>query len=531
MNEEDQWWTPGAFDSGSPTGGEQLGALKDLLIQGGSNVLNALEESDETIFPGRRDRIKGWGEGAKNLTTRLTGNETAGNVVGALTQFGGEIVHPDTIDTAALAISQMDTPLPGPADVAGLGVFGGNLIRKGKRAVPDLVRAIEDAFNPALKSRKGAYVLQGADGSQTVVRDPNGIVNNIFYSSKEELQNRMSDAYRINKPLIKSRRGLPTFNGRIIRESTLSSDPKDLINVRKQTRKQVAEFTTGAGDTESAFNAMGKTLIEGDDVSPGLAKIFSSWVPKVDIVRKNGKDVIVKLDWRNHHIAPVKQLGYAVNGLTGKYRQMASDYLAKRIGNKLGMSTEQSNILPHDFHVLTHRLLNDMMGKGYTIKNIEKQLGLKPGEFAKLELWERKKGLDLIADSIIESKGAINTFYKYANSQLKNSPNLDPDVLVQVMEDVLNLNKRLYDIDPAQYKSLTDLVNQMVGRKGVLDDIIGGTTKGKTTIRPRSIEEQVALIKERLAKYQKTMEYKILEARSRRGGVQGVHTPSDFGQD
>ena len=526
--EEQQWWTPGAFDSSPPTGGEQLGALKDLLIQGGSNVLNALEESDETIFPGRRDRIEGWGEGAKNLTTRLTGNETAGNVVGALTQFGGEIVHPDTIDVAAGAATLIPEPISTGSGIVGL---AGNVVRKTKRAVPDLVRAIDDAFNPALKSRKGAYVLQGANGSQTVVRDPNGLVNNVFYSSKEELQNRMSDAYRINKPLIKSKQGLPTFNGQIIKESTLSSDPKDLINVRKQTRKQVAQFTTGTGDTESAFNTMGKVLIEGDDVSPGLAKIFSSWVPKVDIVRKNGKDVIIKLDWRNHHIAPVKQLGYAVNGLTGKYRQMASDYLAKRIGNKLGMSTEQANILPHDFHVLTHRLLNDMMGKGYTIKNIEKQLGLKPGEFAKLELWERKKGLDLIADSIIESKGAINTFYRYANSQLKNSPNLDPDVLVQVMEDVLNLNKRLYDIDPGQYKSLTDLVNQMVGRKGVLDGIIGGTTKGKTTIRPRSIEEQVALIKERLAKYQKTMEYKILEARSRRGGVQGVHTPSDFGQD
>ena len=29
--EEQQWWTPGTFDSRPPTGGEQLGALKDLL--------------------------------------------------------------------------------------------------------------------------------------------------------------------------------------------------------------------------------------------------------------------------------------------------------------------------------------------------------------------------------------------------------------------------------------------------------------------------------------------------------------------
>ena len=526
--EEQQWWTPGTFDSRPPTGGEQLGALKELLIQGGSNVLNALEESDETIFPGRRDRIKGWGEGAENLTTRLTGNETAGKVVGALTQFGGEVVHPDTIDLAAGAATLIPEPISTGSGIVGL---AGNVVRKTKQAAPDLVRAIDDAFNPVLKSRKGAYVLQGADGSQTVVRDPNGLVNNVFYSSKKELEQRMSDAYRVNKPLIKNKQGLPTFNGQIITESTLSSDPKDLINIRKQTRKKVSKFTTGTDETESAFNAMGKTLIQGDDVSPGLAEIFSSWVPKVDIIRRNGKDVIVKLDWRNHHIAPVKQLGYAVNGLKGKYRKMASDYLAKRIGNKVGMSPEQANILPHDFHVLTHRLLNDMMGKGYTIKNIEKQLGLKPGQFATLELSERKKGLDLIADSIIESKGAINTFYKYANSQLTNSPNLEPDVLVQVMEDVLNLNKRLYDLDPGQYKSLTGLVDQMVGRKGVLDSIIGGTTKGKTTVRPRSIEEQVSLVKERLANYKKTMEFKILEARSRRGGTQGVHSPSDHGFD
>ena len=58
MEEEEQWWSPGTFDSRPSTGGEQAGALKDLLIRGGSNLFNALEESDETIFPGRRDRIK-----------------------------------------------------------------------------------------------------------------------------------------------------------------------------------------------------------------------------------------------------------------------------------------------------------------------------------------------------------------------------------------------------------------------------------------------------------------------------------------
>tara|TARA_R100001594_G_C4044793_1_gene263914 strand:- start:117 stop:1793 length:1677 start_codon:yes stop_codon:yes gene_type:complete len=182
MNDEDQWWSPGAFDSRPSTGGEQLGVVKDLLIRGGSNLFNALEQSDETIFPGRRDRIKGWSEGAENLTTRLTGNETAGNVVGALTQFGGEVIHPDTIDLAAGAATLIPEPISTGSGVVGL---AGNVVRKTKRAVPDLVRAIEDAFNPALKNRKGAYVLQGADGSQTVVRDSNGLVNNVFYSTTQ----------------------------------------------------------------------------------------------------------------------------------------------------------------------------------------------------------------------------------------------------------------------------------------------------------------------------------------------------------
>ena len=182
MEAEEQWWSPGTFDSRPSTGGEQAGALKDLLIRGGSNLFNALEESDETIFPGRRDRIKGWGETAEKLTTRLTGNETAGKVAGAITEFGGEVVHPDTIDLAAGAATLIPEPISTGSGIVGL---AGNVVRKTKRAVPDFARAIEDAFNPALKNRNGAFVLQVADGSQTVVRDSNGLINNVFYSTTQ----------------------------------------------------------------------------------------------------------------------------------------------------------------------------------------------------------------------------------------------------------------------------------------------------------------------------------------------------------
>ena len=309
------------------------------------------------------------------------------------------------------------------------------------------------------------------------------------------------------------------FNGKIIRESTVSTDPADLINPRIKSRPEVAKFTTGLDEAESAFNDIGMEMI-GDDKS-GLAKIFSRWVPKVNA---DG----IKLDWRNHHIAPVKQLGYAVNGLKGKYRQWASEYIAKRIGNKIGMSPEQANILPHDFHILTHRLLNDSMGRGFTIKNIEKKLGLKPGEWEGLELWKRKEGLDLIADSILESKQAINKFYQYATSQLQGSKTLDPDVFVNVMEEVLDLNTQLYMIRPDDYRSLTDLVDQMVGRKGIINNIIGAPA-GKT-VRPRSIAEQVKLIQSRLGKYKTDMEMKIMKARRGKSEVKVIN-PSESGQD
>tara|TARA_R100000458_G_scaffold9773_1_gene7767 strand:+ start:61 stop:1578 length:1518 start_codon:yes stop_codon:yes gene_type:complete len=241
MDNEDQWWSPGAFDSRPSTGGEQLELIKDLLIRGGSNLFNALEQSDETIFPGRRDRIKGWSEGAENFTTKLTGNETAGKVVGAITEFGGEVVHPDTIDTGAFAISQIDSPLPGPADAVGLGVFGGNLIRKGKRAVPDLVRAIEDAFNPALKSRKGAYVLQGVDGSQTVVRDSNGLVNNVFYSTTQ------GGGGNVFRHSIKGK------TNRGIYKRLFTQDPK-LIDQAEIIIKNLDEFRTSKGASQNFTN-------------------------------------------------------------------------------------------------------------------------------------------------------------------------------------------------------------------------------------------------------------------------------------
>ena len=213
--EEQQWWTPGTFDSRPPTGGEQLGALKELLIQGGSNVLNALEESDETIFPGRRDRIKGWGEGAENLTTRFTGNETAGKVVGALTQFGGEVVHPDTIDLAAGAATLIPEPISTGSGIVGL---AGNVVRKTKRAVPDLVRAVEDAFNPALKIR-------------------NGLVNNVFYSTTQ------GGGGNVFRHSIKGK------INRGIYKQLFTQDPK-LIDQAEIVIKNLDEFRTSKGTSQ-----------------------------------------------------------------------------------------------------------------------------------------------------------------------------------------------------------------------------------------------------------------------------------------
>ena len=154
-------------------------------------------------------------------------------------------------------------------------------------------------------------------------------------------------------------------------------------------------------------------------------------------------------------------------------------------------------------------------------KNVEKKLGLKPGEWEGLELWKRKEGLDLIADSILESKQAINKFYQYATSQLQGSKTLDPDVFVNVMEEVLDLNTQLYMIRPDDYRSLTDLVDQMVGRKGIINNIIGAPA-GKT-VRPRSIAEQVKLIQSRLGKYKTDMEMKIMKARRGKSEVKVIN--------
>ena len=487
------------------------------------NPIDAISEIAGTWDTGRREHIENIAQGTDKFVTNLTGNEWIGDRARNIAGFATDITYPESWELPLLSVgaaaSVADGPFPAgeafTAAMYGKGV-GSRILRKGskilKSPVIHFANIIDDVWQSGTRWTRDKF-----GGKQLVT--PDGMV--MRYGSDDLSPDFIPGNVSRPLPGEKHVSGLVprisgNFNGKAYNKSTLSLDPNDLIEIRTSSRPDVGVFTqAGEGTAKTQwneFNKLGRRIVESNS---GLNKIFSEWAPKVQ-----GKS-----NWRFHHTAPIKQLGYAVNGLNKEAREDAAEYISNRIGSKIGLSKEQLSVVPDDLHVLIHRSVNDMLGRGYTIKNIEKKLGLNPGEFSKLELWEREEGFNMIADAILESKAEISKFYQYASTQITDQV-VDPEIFVEVMEQVLELNTKYYMIDPKGYKSLTDLVDKMVGRKGIINEIIGNTPKGMTN-RPRSIAEQNALINKRLGEYTKIMEMKI-----RRGSsIPSVGSAWDLGQD
>ena len=481
------------------------------------NPINAISELAGTWDTGRREHIENIAQGTDKFVTNLTGNEWIGDRARNIAGFATDITYPESWELPLMATAAaipIDGPL-GEASIYGTGVInrGRRLFKQGGQAVAaNFANVINDVWQSGTRWTRDKF------GSKQLVT-PDGMV--MRYGPDDLPPDFIPGNVSRPLPGEKHVSGLVprisgNFNGKAYNKSTLSLDPNDLIEIRTSSRPDVGVFTqAGEGTAKTQwneFNKLGRRIVESNS---GLSKIFSEWAPKV-----KGKS-----NWRFHHTAPIKQLGYAVNGLNKEAREDAAEYISNRIGSKIGLSKEQLSVVPDDLHVLIHRSVNDMLGRGYTIKNIEKKLGLNPGEFSKLELWEREEGFNMIADAILESKAEISKFYQYASTQITDQV-VDPEIFVDVMEQVLELNTKYYMIDPKGYKSLTDLVDKMVGRKGIINEIIGNTPKGMTN-RPRSIAEQNALINRRLGEYTKIMEMKI-----RRGSsIPPVDSIWNLGQD
>tara|TARA_B100000287_G_scaffold53425_1_gene47077 strand:+ start:50 stop:1768 length:1719 start_codon:yes stop_codon:yes gene_type:complete len=239
------------------------------------------------------------------------------------------------------------------------------------------------------------------------------------------------------------------FNKKVFTKTTLDPDldiPWNLVNnPQEKGRKIAGSFVDQASDPKK-WNELNNAI------KAKMEKLYPGW--DIPVKRKSIGG------WAGHHTAPVKQMAWSVNGLSNEARDEAANYMAERIGQRLGYSPENLKAIPVEFHKYIHRLLNDALGT-YDISKVEKAMGLKPGGFSKLELWDRKKGFDMITDNINQSKNDIRTFMKALAEQSKLT-DVSPEVLADSMEDLLELQSRIR-LGPGD-PTLNEIMNKYLGR-------------------------------------------------------------------
>jgi hypothetical protein len=249
------------------------------------------------------------------------------------------------------------------------------------------------------------------------------------------------------------------FNGKQFTGTTLDPNleiPWNLVRDPQEKGRKIAGFFVDQASNPQEWNRLNR------NIKGMMERRFPGW----DLPLRRGQTPIG--GWAGHHSAPVKQMAWSVNGLNNAAREEAANYMAKKIGQRLGYSPENLDLIPAEFHVYIHRMLNDAMGR-YDVSNIERIMNLEPGSFSKLELWDRKPGFDLIADNIIQSKKDIYTFMTSLANQSKRT-DVSPEVLVDSMEELLDLQNRIR-LKPGD-KNLTQIINKFLGRSDAAIDFV-----------------------------------------------------------
>ena len=458
-----------AVDSVSPEGKYQKPPLENLRKgvkirqKENLNPINTLNTLAKTWDKQRQQRID---TGAQLVDTVVTGSLEKLNVPGSqfigdrarnISGFAADMYYPESWELPFYAAAV------GPA-LAEPTVFGESLIglKYGSGVASRLYRAAKPIIKSPIKHLANMVDDVWAQGRQFV---PNATgygpftgnwVPSYMMKSSDDLGEVVPGL--VSRPLPGSKHvsGMVPqisgkFNGKVFNKTTLDPDlniPWNLVSNPKEKGRQLAgAFVDQASDTKAWYKL-------NNSIKKQMEKLYPGW----DIPLQKGRKPIG--GFVGHHTAPVKQMAWSVNGLSNEAREEAANYMAKRIGQRLGFSPENLDVIPAEFHGYVHRMLNDAMGT-YDVSKIEKAMGLKPGEFSKLELWERQKGFDMIADNIIQSKKDIKTFMKNLAIQSKNT-DVSPEVLVDSMEDLLDLQNRIR-LKPGD-KSLNTIMNKFLGR-------------------------------------------------------------------
>tara|TARA_Y100001963_G_scaffold55287_1_gene77321 strand:+ start:296 stop:2038 length:1743 start_codon:yes stop_codon:yes gene_type:complete len=427
----------------------------------------------------------------------------------------GEIFIPDSVDIATAGLTYI------PNRFRKLGIAGAKhwaKIAKQTDVTTDFAKAQAD-WNNSINALAKISNIKGESRSFKEILNQEGLVLSLdnvdvgFNRSADDLAADIVGRFESN-PNLGSRGflGTTSFNGKQYTKTTLDSSNEINWTARRGDlgRRQAAEFTD-PGFSETTFNAL------GDELKVTMDRIFDKWDKPLDRAgREQG--------WRKHHIAPVKQMAWAVNGLEDSARLDATNYIAAKLSQRLGMSGENLALIPHEFHIIMHRLINDNLGK-YNLSKIEDALGINYQDISKLELWDRQEAFDLIVDGIMESREAISTFYQGLRLQ-KTDEIVDPDTLADVMENLLELNMRIFEINPDRYSSIVGMMQDILGQNREVLDFVTDELPAATRALRNQLYQDRMLIRTREIRN----EIRLLE-RSKRGSTNLTNRPGlDFSE-
>ena len=231
--------------------------------------------------------------------------------------------------------------------------------------------------------------------------------------------------------------------------NTLNPDgPILLAGKGKRTKVASGLVTGGKYVSERVFNKQGDKI----------RKIVEGFFPELKTPK------FFRRNLRYHHTGPIKQFAQSVNGLTDEAAEWGGDYMAKRLGQNLGMSKEQMSVLPDEFHKRIHALFNKLVGEKYTLAEIERKLNLPKDWQSTYTLEQRIPIFNELVDATIESKEAIDTFWRSLANR-KDLGKVNRREFINSSIEIAELDERLFAIGgKTSKKTATEIISEVLGR-------------------------------------------------------------------
>jgi len=189
-----------------------------------------------------------------------------------------------------------------------------------------------------------------------------------------------------------------------------------------------------------------------------------------DALGFNFKDIKVPTDI--HHIAILRQIATATEGMLPEWRIEGGKFMAKRLKRKIGFDPENAVPLPRPFHKRLHNIINKQIGnKQWNIRGIEKRLNLPKNWKETYTHRQRMPVYKEIIDPIARSVEHINLFWKHLQTRA-GSTNLNAKDYMSQTLAVIELDKLLQKT-PSAGKTVT--------ATEIIDDILNAAKVGWTS--------------------------------------------------